>query len=191
LNHKEKENYKNIRDWIKPIQKSLTLESESQFINILGREKLFNEYLYESFKKIDKLEFHKDNLLKIEQFRQKYLEYNKLEISQRRRLVIDTRKFLYKISKTINQNLVLVESSKIIKSEQKFSNLSLLSEVSEIKGVGNVLKENLNQLGLFIVKDLLEYFPKTYLDYSNKEKIINLRPDNLYTCTGTIKKFFS
>ncbi len=190
MNHKEKENYKNIRDWIKPIQKSLTLESESQFINILGREKLFNEYLYESFKKIDKLEFHKDNLLKIEQFRQKYLEYNKLEISQRRRLVIDTRKFLYKISKTINQNLVLVESSKIIKSEQKFSNLSLLSEVSEIKGVGNVLKENLNQLGLFIVKDLLEYFPKTYLDYSNKEKIINLRPDNLYTCTGTIKKFF-
>ncbi len=43
---------------------------------------------------------------------------------------------------------------------------------------------------MFTIKDLIDHFPRTYLDYSNKVKIINLRPDNLYTCTGSIKKFY-
>ena len=40
-----------IKDWIRPIQKSLTIETENNFINTLGREKYFNDYLHESLKK--------------------------------------------------------------------------------------------------------------------------------------------
>ena len=32
-------NNKSIKDWIRPIQKSLTIESEGKFINTLGRRK--------------------------------------------------------------------------------------------------------------------------------------------------------
>ena len=42
-------NYKLIKDWIRPLQKSLTIETENKFINTLGREKYFNDYLHESF----------------------------------------------------------------------------------------------------------------------------------------------
>ena len=45
-------NNKLIKDWIRPLQKSLTIETENNFINILGREKYFNEYLHESLKKL-------------------------------------------------------------------------------------------------------------------------------------------
>ena len=44
-------NNKLIKDWIRPLQKSLTIEIENKFINTLGREKHFNDYLYESLKK--------------------------------------------------------------------------------------------------------------------------------------------
>ena len=35
-------NNKLINDWIRPLQKSLTIETENKFINTLGREKFFN-----------------------------------------------------------------------------------------------------------------------------------------------------
>ena len=38
-------NNKLIKDWIRLLQKSLTIETENNFINTLGREKYFNDYL--------------------------------------------------------------------------------------------------------------------------------------------------
>ena len=49
------DNTKLIKDWIRPLQKSLTIETENKFINTLGREKYFNDYLHESLKKLDNL----------------------------------------------------------------------------------------------------------------------------------------
>ena len=37
-------NNKLIKDWIRPLQKSLTIETENKFINTLGREKYFNDF---------------------------------------------------------------------------------------------------------------------------------------------------
>ena len=48
-------NNKLIKDWIRPLQKSLTIETENKFINTLGRKKYFNDYLHESLKKLDNL----------------------------------------------------------------------------------------------------------------------------------------
>ena len=44
------DNTKLIKDWIRPLQKSLTIETENKFINTLGREKYFSDYLHESLK---------------------------------------------------------------------------------------------------------------------------------------------
>ena len=48
-------NNKLIKDWIRPLQKSLTIETENQFLNTLGRERYFNVYLHESLTKLDHL----------------------------------------------------------------------------------------------------------------------------------------
>ena len=177
-----------IKNWIRTLQKALTIESDGGFSNILGKEKYFNEFIVDSFN-IKKLNLKKDFQELLKCYSIQYNNYNKLEINQRKRLVIDTRKQLLKLSKSIdseykvNRNMI---------NEYNLSNtfLTLESEVSAINGVGKVLKENLNKLGLFNINDLLYYFPRSYLDYSNKEKIKYLRPENLYTCTATIKKFY-
>ena len=181
-------NYIEIINWIRPLQRSLTIETESGFINILGKEQHFNEFLFDKFTNIEDLEFSSDNKEIIRSFSERFYIYNKLEINQRRRLVIDARKFLLKLSKSVN-NQVASNDQLYNKYSDKFK-LSINSDISYINGVGKVNKESLNKLGIFTIKDLLNYYPRTYLDYSNKEKIKDLRPDNLYTCTGRIKKFF-
>ena len=93
-------NNKLIKDWIRPLQKSLTIETENKFINTLGREKYFNDYLHESLKKLDNLNLSDEYLRIFYEFSKKYNEYNKLDENQRKRLIIDTRKNLYKLGKS-------------------------------------------------------------------------------------------
>ena len=178
----------NIKNWVRPLQRALTLETEFGFTNILGKEKYFNEFLNESFNNLNHLGLNNEFNLSFKVFSEKYNLYNKIDINQRKRLVIDTRKLLLKLSKSVDFN----EDNSFSTShyDLKNSNLSLNSDVSEINGIGKVNKENLNKLGIFDIKDLINYFPRTYLDYTNKEKIINLKPDNLYTCTANIKRFY-
>ena len=178
-----------LKNWIRPLQRSLTIESEGQFTNILGKEKYFNEFLFDSLSNLDHLKLNNGFRELLTSFSSKYYEYNNLDINQRKRLVIDTRKSLFKLSNSLDkeeQKLHLNNTN----NKLTYTRLSINSDISLIKGVGKVLKENINQLGLFNINDLLKYFPRTYLDYTNKEKIINLRPDNLYTCLGTIKRFY-
>tara|TARA_Y100001968_G_scaffold327408_1_gene372413 strand:+ start:11656 stop:14124 length:2469 start_codon:yes stop_codon:yes gene_type:complete len=182
-----------IKGWIRPLQKSLTLESESEFNNLLGKEKYFNEYLFESLENLDHLKLQKEYIERFNYFCTKYKEYNILNISQRKRLIVDTRKILFKLSKSIeNKEDKENKSNKNYYFEQKLkgTSLKISSELSEINGIGKIYQDNLNKLGLFNIKDLIKYFPRTYLDYSNKEKIINLKPEAIYTCTGNIKKFY-
>ncbi|ABM72035.1 ATP-dependent DNA helicase recG [Prochlorococcus marinus str. MIT 9515] len=177
-----------IKNWIRPLQKSLTLESENKFTNLHGRKQFFNDYLYESLSNLENLKLTDEYIKLFSEFSIKYSQYNNLDSNQRKRLVIDTRKCLLKLSTSID----LIYSSKNTTSNySRFadSNLSLYSDISLIKSIGKVTKKKLNELGIFNIKDLINYFPRTYLDYTNRVKIVNLKPDNLYTCIATIKKF--
>ena len=183
------ENDKLIKDWIRPLQKSLTIETENKFINTLGKEKYFNDYLHESLQRLDNLNISEEYLEKFFEFSRKYYEYNKLDENQRKRLIIDTRKNLYKLGKTLE-----IDSSNNISNNvflnKADSSLSFDSDISLIKNVGKVYKNKLNELGIFHIKDLINYFPRTYLDYTKRVKIINLKPDNLYTCIANVKRFY-
>ncbi len=182
-------NNKLIKDWIRPLQKSLTIETENKFINILGRNKYFNDYLHESLTRLDNLDLSDEYLRIFNEFSKKYNEYNNLDVNQRKRLIIDTRKSLYKLGKTLEIESSNNSSKAVILNKTE-SSLSLDSDISLIKNVGKFYKNKLNELGIFNIKDLINYFPRTYLDYTNRVKIMNLKPDNLYTCIANIKRFY-
>ena len=178
-----------IKDWIRPLQKALTLESENRFTNLLGKKQQFNDYLNKSLSNLDNLKLTNEFIKLFGEFSIKYSEYNDLDVNQRKRLVIDTRKSLLKLGKSIDLNYSNKNTdsyySKVIDS-----NLSLNSDIALIKSIGKINKNKLNELGIYNIKDIINYFPRTYLDYTNRVKIINLKPDNLYTCIATIKKFY-
>ena len=124
-------NNKLIKDWIRPLQKSLTIETENKFVNTFGREKYFNDYLHESLKKLDNLNLSDEYLRIFYEFSKKYNGYNELDENQRKRLIIDTRKNLYKLGKTleiessynINQELFKVNLIKKMISKDSFDYL--------------------------------------------------------------------
>ena len=130
-------NTKLIKDWIRPLQKSLTIETENKFINTLGREKYFNDYLHESLQKQDNLNISEEYLRIFYEFSKKYNEYNKLYENQRKRLIIDTRKNLYKLSKTLEKESSNNISKKVFLNKAD-SSLSFESDISLIKNVGKV-----------------------------------------------------
>jgi len=178
-----------IKDWIRPLQKALTLESENRFTNLLGKKQYFNDYLNKSLSNLNNLKLTNEFIKLFGEFSIKYSEYNDLDINQRKRLVIDTRKGLLKLGKSIDLNYSNKNTdsyySKVIDS-----NLSLNSDIALIKSIGKINKNKLNELGIYNIRDIINYFPRTYLDYTNRVKIINLKPDNLYTCIATVKKFY-
>ena len=178
-----------IKDWIRPLQKALTLESENRFTNLLGKKQHFNDYLNKSLSNLDNLKLTNEFIKLFGEFSIKYSEYNDLDINQRKRLVIDTRKGLLKLGKSIDLNYSNKNTDSYF-SKVIDSNLSLNSDISLIKSIGKINKNKLNELGIYNIKDIINYFPRTYLDYTNRVKIINLKPDNLYTCIATIKKFY-
>ena len=67
-------NNKLIKEWIRPLQKSLTIETENKFINTLGRKKYFNDYLHESLKSLDNLNLSEEYLRIFNEFSNKYNE---------------------------------------------------------------------------------------------------------------------
>ncbi len=178
-----------IQDWIRPLQKALTLESENKFTNLLGKKQHFNDYLNKSLSNLDNLNLTNEFIKLFGEFSIKYYEYNDLDLNQRKRLVIDTRKGLLKLGKSIVLNYSNKNADSYY-SEVIDSNLSLNSDIALIKSIGKINKNKLNELGIYNIKDIINYFPRTYLDYTNRVKIINLKPDNLYTCIATIKKFY-
>ncbi len=178
-----------IKDWIRPLQKSLTLESENKFTNLLGKKQHFNDYLNKSLSNLNNLKLTNEFIKLFSEFSIKYSEYNDLDINQRKRLVIDTRKGLLKLGKSIDLNYSNKNTDSYF-SKVIDSNLSLNSDISLIKSIGKINKNKLNELGIYNIKDIINYFPRTYLDYTNRVKIINLKPDNLYTCIATVKKFY-
>ena len=54
--------------------------------------------------------------------------------------------------------------------------MNLLSEVTEIQGVGPKTAAALNKYGFYTIKDLIYYFPRSYEDYKKTTKISDLTP---------------
>ena len=128
-------NIKLIKDWIRPLQKSLTLETENKFTNILGKKNYFNDYLYQSLTKLDYLNLPDEYFKLFNQFSKRFREYNSLDFNQRKRLIIDTRKSLYKLGKNIDSQYSNKLPNLTYLSEID-STLSLKSDISLVKKIG-------------------------------------------------------
>lgn len=61
------------------------------------------------------------------------------------------------------------------------------TDVIYVKGVGPKLGYSLNKLGIYTAADLLFYFPKRHIDYSNRTLIKKLKVDTDVTVFGYIK----
>ena len=67
-----------IKDWIRPLQKALTLESENRFTNLLGNKQHFNDYLNKSLSNLDNLKLTNEFIKLFSEFSIKSVSYTHL-----------------------------------------------------------------------------------------------------------------
>ena len=183
--------------WIRPVQQSLTLEAERGFANLQGRKELFHTFVARQFANPPDLPLPDDSVSRLGELAEGFLEYPDVAESVRRRLVTDSRQFLHGLRQRlepaapmspprINQSKRTISTGR--NSSDSPLSLALDSPLAEISGIGPKFAERLASLGLFLVRDLLKYYPRDYVDYSSLRRIEALEPGHTATIVATVRR---
>ena len=199
-------------DWGR-LQRALSVEAETGFNNLVGKQQTFNEFLHAS------LSHPPENLPAIDRdawqtLAERFGGYGNLSFAQRQHLVAETRRFLHQSQRQLEQPQTQALKVKepnhqsgvrrngtgnVGRKAPKTTDISakagdnlrlpdLDQPVTYLKGIGPKNSERLAKLGLFTVLDVLFYYPRDHVDYANQVKIRDLVPGETVTIVGTVKR---
>ncbi|MBQ8634857.1 ATP-dependent DNA helicase RecG [bacterium] len=163
------------------IKQAVTLEVKYQYIDFDGRKTNFSKFmiglLYEVLKKINKVE--KQNIAHLINLFESY----HIDSVHNRKYTIDrTLETFARLRKIIKPK----EKKETLKEQKEFFEEIDEVNVEFVKGVGPQIAKLFNKIGIFKVKDLIEYYPRKYLDYKAQNKIKDLKIGEQVAIYGTI-----
>lgn len=157
---------------LEQIKQAIDIERKHQYINIKGKNSTFAKFikgeLYNAYKKSNKNPKWKILLETFEHYPHDSMPLRRKAIE---RLI------------TVINNELKPKSDNIDKQAKQHLPL----DVIYIKGVGPKVGYAFNKLGIYTAIDLLFYFPRKHIDYSNRTLIKNLKPETNTTIFGYIK----
>ena len=158
------------------IQQAIDIEVKHQYINIHGNICTFSKFISQELKKIYKNSEKNPKWLTIIEAFERY----PVESMPVRKRIIE------RVVSCFKQELE--KKNEIQKKEHYYSKISPeLSDVTYIKGVGPKVGYLLNKMGIFSALDLLQYYPRKYIDYSQRTLIRDLVAGENLTVLGYIK----
>ncbi|MGB3637798.1 MAG: ATP-dependent DNA helicase RecG [Rivularia sp. (in: cyanobacteria)] len=189
-------------DWIR-LQKALSVETERGFINLKGRQYLFNEFLTLTFGKFP-VGLPSEERRRWLDFSVKFANYPNLETEDRQHLVAETRRYLYSLqqiergdgetnsqsnsqsnSKSIK---IQIPKTKVVAEVSRRLAPELNQKLIDLPEIGFKKAAKLQRLGLSTVRDLLYYFPRDHIDYANQVCIAELQAGETVTLVATVKR---
>ena len=182
-------------DWIR-LHKALAFEAENGFIDLVGKQHRFSEFLSLTFGKFP-LGLPQKERSRWQEIAMQFANYPNLALAEKKDLVAEVRKYLNQLEEELetktppkiyelkNQNPttpIVAEVSKKLapKIDQK---LSILPEIGIKKA------ESLARLDLHTVRDLLFYYPRDHIDYARQVNISELTGGETVTIIATVKRF--
>lgn len=168
------------------IKKAVEVEKKKQFINVVGAHTTFSKFILSNLEKFRKLLSRQDRL-KLENLYFAFEQYEFDTLNSRMKsveLLVET--FVhYKKLKEEKEKILKKQNLQMQKIKEKDDPLCD-TEVCFVKGVGPVVGELFKKIGIRTVQDLIEYYPKRYLDYEGRCKIKTLEEGQNVTVMGTI-----
>lgn len=155
------------------IQKAINVEVKNKYINIRGKKQYFSDFMKTHIRKIMKQSQLPERWKAIFQCFDLYATSS----------MPDRKKFIELFVKVMK--LELKHNQPVADKESKLPGLD--SDVTYIKGVGPKIASVLHKLGIFTPADLLFYFPRKHIDYSQRTLIKNLQIGQTTTVFGYIK----
>ena len=186
-----------VLSWLRPLQQALTLEAENGFKNLQGRQEHFHAFLARQLAASPSLLLPSEIQSRLSQMAEAFAGYPDSSESVRRRLVTDSRQLLHTIQKCLQPPAPMAPPSLKQEGAKKrqqvylsasSSSLKLDSPLAEVKGIGPKFAERLAGLGLLLVKDLLQYYPRDYVDYSSLRRIQALEAGQTATIVATVRR---
>lgn len=184
--------------WFRALQQALQLEAERGFTDLMGRRERFSAFLARSLSQ-------PPSGLRADIAEQAlaadFSSYGQLSTSQRQVLVRRCRQHLHgwrqrtrppsapaapqlRLAATTDTD---AQGSAAPRGSAP-TTLNPDTPLAEIRGVGPRSATRLAQLGLFVVRDLVHYYPRDYLDYANLVRISALVPGSTATIVATVRR---
>tara|TARA_B100000965_G_scaffold178587_1_gene149066 strand:- start:1882 stop:4422 length:2541 start_codon:yes stop_codon:yes gene_type:complete len=183
--------------WIRSLQQALTVEVDHGFKNIQGRTNKFSSFVSCYLATCSSLSVPENEISKLKRLAMKYEKYPSMSTDLRRRIIVQTRQSLhdlYKYDQTSKENdlpnlkIKKSNSFNLYKKSSLSGSLTLDSSISKVKGIGPKQAERLSKLGLIIISDLLNYFPRDYVDYSSLKTIHNTQAGQSVTIVAKVRR---
>jgi ATP-dependent DNA helicase RecG len=184
-----------LQAWLRPLQQGLQLEADRGFGNLQGRREPFQTFLSRSLRDAPgPLPPHQQQLLA--QLAEQFEAYGDLNQARRQSLVRRTRQALHELQRAHEPvrpaappKLRLVSEAPRLAGSS--GDIHPDTPLSEIKGVGPKAAARLAALDLWVARDLVRYYPRDYLDYSNLVRIAALEPGRTATIVATVRRSHS
>ena len=182
-------------DWIR-LQKALSVETERGFINLQGKQYLFNEFLTLTFGKFP-VGLPSDERRRWLDFSAKFASYPNLETEHRKRLVVEARRYLYSLQQgeraaeekaNPKPKVIQVPKTKVVAEVSRRLAPELEKKLIDLPEIGFKKAAKLYRLGIATVRDLLYYFPRDHIDYANQVCIAELQAGETVTIIATVKR---
>lgn len=183
------------------LQKALSVEAAQGFIDLVGKQYRFSEFLCLSFGKTpNSLMPHERR--QWQEIAAIFAHYPRMTFPQRQHLVAETRRFIQQlqqakldriaelISKSEPPQVKSPKTQPLVESKdkaKKSSQITLDSPLSEIAGIGVRKSGYLARLGLQTIRDLIYYYPRDHIDYARQVNINELEAGETVTVVGNVK----
>jgi len=186
-----------ITSWIRSLQQALIVEVNHGFKNIQGRTSKFSSFVSDYLLTSPSIALPPNEISKLKKLALKYEDYSSMPIDLRRRIIVQTRKFLHDLNKydqestsndSPNLRIRTSNRSNLYKKNSSSGSLTLKSLISNIKGVGPKQAERLSKLGLIIIRDLINYFPRDYVDYTSLKTIDKTQVGQNVTIVAKVRR---
>ncbi len=186
-----------ILSWIRSLQQALTVEVDHGFINIQGRTSKFSDYVSGYLLSCPSTAVKQSDFSKLNELASDFKKYSTMSTDDRRRLIVQTRQTLHDLYKyqegaeeIVSRKLKIktLHDSSTYKRSSSTDSLSLRSSISAIKGVGPKQAERLSSLGLILIRDLINYFPRDYVDYTSLKTIDKSQAGQNVTIVAKVRR---
>ena len=177
--------------WLKPLQQALSLEVETGFNNLQGRQQRFDGFLTHQLSEPPTLPYPPGVEERLSRLQQGFVGYGDLPESGRRRLVTDTRQWLHELRLRLEPSAPMAPPRlrlASVNASAPVRELGLDSPLTQLQGVGPKLAGRLAAIGLLLVRDLLKHYPRDHVDYATRRRIQALVVGETATIVAPIRR---
>jgi ATP-dependent DNA helicase RecG len=171
---------------LQDLKQAFQYEKRHRYVDAQGRQKTFSAFVTETLNLL--AAFFLEDVDTLAMLRRQFENYPFMDVGSRMSALQGVEDFFERKQRqqhaSKNKSTVSVPLSQ--GQQAGYTGYTLQTEVQYVRGVGPKLAKLLANVGIYTLKNLLYYFPKRYIDYENRQKIMDLDAGQDVTVVGTI-----